>query len=134
MSKVRVELVKYDTLKTKKRKREGMLVEEKTEASVIKQLERIHKGDKVEQIFEIIWGKEIATKDDMGRVVTGTVKFFNEDKGFGFITPDIEMKDVFFHATSLSGVKVYDGDPVEFVVSEGPKGLVASKIQLIEDE
>ena len=131
MSKFKVELVKYDTVKTKKRKRENMLVEEQNEQSVIKQLERIHKGDKVEQIFEIIWGKEVATKEDMGRVVTGTVKFFDEAKGFGFITPDIEMKDVFFHATSLNGVKVYDGDTVEFVVSEGPKGFVASRIKII---
>lgn len=134
MPKVKVELVKYDTLKTKKRKKENILVEEKTEQSVIKQLERIHKGDKVEQILEIVWGNRVATKDDMGRVVTGTVKFYSEDKGFGFIKPDIEMKDVFFHATSLNGVKLHDGDPVEFVVSEGPKGPVASKIQLIEDE
>lgn len=133
MPKVKVELVKYDTLKTKKRKRENLLVEEKTEASVIKQLEKIHKGDKVDQVFEIIWGNEIATKDDMGRVVTGVVKFFSEDKGFGFIKPDIEMKDVFFHAKALGPLKLYDGDPVEFVVSEGPKGLVASKIKVIED-
>ena len=99
MPKVKVELVKYDTEKTKKRKRENLLVDAKTEQAVIAKLEKIHKGDKIKEIAEIIWGSEIATKEDMGHVVTGTIKFYNEEKGFGFIKPDIEMKDVFFHAT-----------------------------------
>lgn len=133
MPKVKVDFVKYDTEKTKNRKRENLLVDAKTEEAVKVKLEKIHKGDKVKDIFEITWGSEIATKEDMGHVVTGTIKFYNEEKGFGFIKPDIEMKDVFFHATSLGGAQVYDQDPVEFVVNEGPKGLVASRIKLIDE-
>jgi len=133
MQKVKVELVKYDTEKTKKRKRENLLVDAKTEQAVIAKLEKIHKGDKIKEVSEIIWGAEIATKEDMGHVITGTIKFYSEEKGFGFIKPDIEMKDVFFHVNSLNGAQVYDQDPVEFVVNEGPKGLVASRIKLIDD-
>ncbi len=60
----------------------------------------------------------------------GTVKFFNEDKGFGFITVDGE-KDVFVHANDLKGVTIKEGDKVEFDVVNGKKGTNAVDIEKI---
>jgi CspA family cold shock protein len=60
----------------------------------------------------------------------GTVKWFNADKGFGFITQD-EGPDVFIHdsAIAASGFKsLNEGDQVEFEVTQGPKGLQAQAV------
>jgi len=59
----------------------------------------------------------------------GTVKFFNNAKGFGFITPDDNGKDVFVHKNDLID-RIKDGDKVVYDVEEGPKGLNAVKVQL----
>ncbi|MBP9680741.1 MAG: cold shock domain-containing protein [Bacteriovorax sp.] len=64
----------------------------------------------------------------------GTVKFFDSEKGFGFIKPDEEMDDLFFHKSTLAGGVAYDNDRVEFKISEGPKGLCAIQVKLIEIE
>ena len=64
-------------------------------------------------------------------MATGTVKWFNETKGFGFITPDGGGADLFAHFSEIqgSGFKTLkDGQKVEFVVKQGPKGLQASAI------
>ena len=61
---------------------------------------------------------------------TGTVKFFNTTKGFGFITPD-EGKDIFFHISEVQGSEPKDGDKVEFEVGEGRKGPCALKVKVI---
>ncbi|HHB51760.1 MAG TPA: cold-shock protein [Saprospiraceae bacterium] len=53
---------------------------------------------------------------------TGTVKFFNESKGFGFITPDDGGKDVFVHVSGLNGNSITEGDKVSYDVEEGKKG------------
>lgn len=63
--------------------------------------------------------------------MTGTVKFFNESKGFGFITNDDTGKDIFVHATALDGVQLNQGDKVEYQETEGRKGLVASDVRVI---
>ena len=63
---------------------------------------------------------------------TGTVKFFNETKGFGFITPDDGGADLFAHFSEIqgSGFKTLkDGQRVTFEVKQGPKGLQASAIK-----
>lgn len=60
----------------------------------------------------------------------GTVKFFNESKGFGFITPDDGGKDVFVHANGLID-QINEGDKVSYDVQEGPKGLNASNVKVI---
>jgi len=60
----------------------------------------------------------------------GTVKFFNESKGFGFITPDEGGKDVFVHASGLDGTILNEGDKVSFEVEEGQKGLNAVNVSL----
>ena len=62
----------------------------------------------------------------------GTVKFFNETKGFGFITPTDNSKDIFVHVTGLSvGTKINDGDTVEYKATEGKKGLTAVDVSRV---
>lgn len=63
---------------------------------------------------------------------TGTVKWFNDAKGFGFITPDDGGEDLFAHfsAIQMSGFKTLkEGQKVQFEVTQGPKGKQASNIQ-----
>lgn len=52
----------------------------------------------------------------------GTVKFFNEAKGFGFITPADGSKDVFVHISGLGGTQIREGDKVSFEIEDGKKG------------
>ena len=59
----------------------------------------------------------------------GTVKFFNETKGFGFITPDEGGKDVFVHANGLVD-EIKEGDKVSYEVEETPKGLSAVNVKV----
>ena len=64
---------------------------------------------------------------------TGTVKWFNSSKGFGFISRE-EGNDVFVHYKAITGegFKTLDeGDKVEFEVEEGPKGLQATNVSKI---
>ncbi len=61
----------------------------------------------------------------------GTVKFFNTDKGFGFITPDGGGKDVFVHANDTNGAHLQEGTKVEFDVIEGKKGPQASGVRVV---
>jgi len=60
--------------------------------------------------------------------MTGTVKFFNESKGYGFITNDESGADVFVHITSLNGLSLQVGDKVEYVEEDGDKGKQASSL------
>lgn len=133
MREVRVQLVKYDMTKTKNRNRKDMLVEDKTERAVINQLERIHKGEKVVTIHEIIWDRNQIKKEE-DPTYFGTVKFFDKEKGFGFIEPENEMDDLFFHATACAEGFPHDKDRVEFKVNEGPKGLNAIHVKIIDFE
>ena len=64
-------------------------------------------------------------------MATGTVKWFNDSKGFGFITPSEGGEDLFAHHTAIqmSGFKTLkEGQKVEFEVKRGPKGLQAEDI------
>jgi CspA family cold shock protein len=63
--------------------------------------------------------------------MTGTVKFFNESKGYGFITNDDTGRDIFVHATALDGLQLNQGDKVEYQETEGRKGMVASDVHVI---
>ena len=60
---------------------------------------------------------------------TGTVKFFNMSKGFGFITQDEGKKDFFFHVSELQGSTINDGTPVEFDLGESQKGPCAVNVR-----
>ena len=60
----------------------------------------------------------------------GTVKFFNNSKGFGFITPEEGDKDVFVHANELID-EINEGDKVSYDVEESPKGLNAINVKVI---
>jgi CspA family cold shock protein len=61
----------------------------------------------------------------------GTVKFFNESKGYGFITNDETGKDIFVHVTGLNVDNLEEGDQVEYTEEEGRKGMNATNVRVI---
>lgn len=64
----------------------------------------------------------------------GTVKWFNDQKGYGFITPEEGGKDLFVHHTNISGEgykSLAEGQVVEFSVGQGPKGEFAAEVQKV---
>ncbi|MDF1780837.1 MAG: cold-shock protein [Alcanivoracaceae bacterium] len=64
-------------------------------------------------------------------MATGTVKWFNESKGFGFITQDEGGADVFVHFSAITGTgfkTLAEGDKVSYEVQQGPKGPQAANV------
>ncbi|XP_037476118.1 cold shock-like protein CspC [Triticum urartu] len=69
--------------------------------------------------------------------ITGKVKWFNESKGFGFITPDDGSKDVFVHFSAIHGngfKTLAEGQRVEFEIQDGQKGPSAVNVKALELE
>lgn len=60
----------------------------------------------------------------------GTVKFFNETKGFGFIKPSDKSQDIFVHSSGLVD-EIRENDEVEYEVEKGKKGLNAVNVRLL---
>ena len=63
--------------------------------------------------------------------MTGTIKFFNVSKGYGFITNDETSEDIFVHVSALEGLTIKEGDKVEYTEEDGDKGKLASKISVL---
>jgi CspA family cold shock protein len=66
-------------------------------------------------------------------MATGTVKWFNESKGFGFITPSDGSADVFVHFSAIVGEgfrTLAEGQSVTYEVEKGPKGLQATQVKV----
>ncbi len=67
-------------------------------------------------------------------MATGTVKWFNASKGFGFIAPDDGSPDVFAHFSSIDGSgyrELMEGQKVDFDVEQGPKGPHAKRVKVL---
>ncbi len=72
--------------------------------------------------------KEILQSPNMA---TGTVKFFNDTKGFGFIKNDETGEDIFVHISDLQVSSIRENDKVQYEVAQGKKGPNAVKVSLI---
>ncbi|MFY7827901.1 MAG: cold-shock protein [Flectobacillus sp.] len=62
---------------------------------------------------------------------TGTVKFFNESKGFGYIIVDETEQEIFVHVNALGGIHIRQDDKVSFEIIEGRKALNAVNVKKI---
>jgi CspA family cold shock protein len=72
-------------------------------------------------------------KEDQ-KMATGIVKWFNDSKGFGFVTQDGGGEDVFCHQSAIQATgfrSLSEGQKVEFDVKKGPKGLQAENVRVI---
>ncbi|MBF0288354.1 MAG: cold shock domain-containing protein [SAR324 cluster bacterium] len=61
----------------------------------------------------------------------GTVKWFNERKGYGFITQEEDGRDIFVHVSDIKGGFLAEGEKVQFDVGEGRKGPCAVNVELL---
>jgi CspA family cold shock protein len=72
----------------------------------------------------------ILLEPDSEEVLMGKIKFFNEQKGYGFIVSDESQGDVFFHQNNVLGLSHFDaGEPIEYKLSKGERGMVAFDVK-----
>ena len=74
------------------------------------------------------------SKEKITTMATGIVKWFNDSKGFGFVTQDGGGEDVFCHQSAIQATgfrSLTEGQKVEFEVKKGPKGLQAENVRVI---
>lgn len=65
-------------------------------------------------------------------IYTGTVRFYNDKKGYGFIFPDDSSKDIFFHATGMTkGISLESSSRVSYKKSSNKKGDIAIEVDLL---
>lgn len=62
-------------------------------------------------------------------MATGKVKFFNDQKGFGFISPDDGTDDLFVHVSGMEGESLQEGQAVSYEVGTGKKGPCATNVR-----
>ena len=66
----------------------------------------------------------------MSEIVRGKVKFFNDEKGFGFITPEGNGKDIFVHKSAVNS-PLRENDEVQFVIEDSERGPKASQVEVV---
>ena len=79
---------------------------------------------------DIVLGVPKQEKEDLSGERRGRVSFYNDAKGYGFINQDGVQERFFVHANNVSST-LQEGDKVKFEVEEGPKGLVAVKVDVL---
>jgi CspA family cold shock protein len=80
------------------------------------------------------WKPVVEKKENQRMSKTGKIKWFNDAKGFGFVTPDDGSKDVFVHFSSIQGEgfkSLAEGDKIEFEVQESDKGPKAANVRKV---
>ncbi len=87
-------------------------------------------GDRIHNFYYTLCLTDLRQYNFIQLMEIGTVKFFDQTKGFGFIKPDNGGKDIFVHQSGLTQ-DVYENDRVEFEVEEGKKGPNATNVKKI---
>lgn len=79
---------------------------------------------------DIVIGVPPQQSSDEETIHTGSISFFNQEKGFGFIVDAVSRESVFVHVNNLSG-PVKENDKVSFEIGHGPKGTIALNVKII---